>query len=76
MAKYYFPCGAIEKVEYVLKAIDKMYSSRENIRYLINFKGHGCLIMCGKGHLDEISDIVFIARPMPEIMKKKENEKL
>ena len=60
------PCGAIEEVDEVLQTIDKTYGTRDADKYIINLKGHGCIIM-GKT-IDDISGVKYFGREMPEKM--------
>lgn len=60
------PCGAIEEVEEVLNFIDREYKSRELTSYHINLFGHGSIIMGSTP--DELKDVNYIKRPMPETM--------
>lgn len=62
------PCGAIEEISEVLSLIDRDYKDRNLDSYIINLKGHGCLLMCSKKSLDKIKNIEFEARPLPEKM--------
>lgn len=60
------PCGAIEEVDEVVKAIKENYGSLNENRYVLNLKGHGCLLMGNT--VNDIENIRFHGRPMPEIM--------
>ena len=62
------PCGAVEEVDAVLTAIKHKYSVYDNDFYVINLKGHGCLIMANADTLDRMSTVEFYTRPLPEIM--------
>ena len=58
------PCGAIEEVDEVLAFIDKYYKSRELNQYKTNLIGHGSIIMGNS--IDDINNVTYIKRPMPE----------
>lgn len=54
------PCGAFEEVEEILKIVE----DRSKNFYIINLKGHGCIVMADS--VEKFSDIEFTARPLPE----------
>jgi hypothetical protein len=65
------PCGAIEEVEEICKAMDKINPDRE--LFAINLIGHGCSIMAKSigalMNLLEYKDSCFIQRSTPEKIK-------
>lgn len=56
------PCGALEEVEEIVKAV------RDNsVSYFaVNLKGHGSII--ASKHLDDLYDIPYITRNVPELI--------
>lgn len=62
------PCGAVEEVDTVLVAIERGYDTYDKDFYVINLKGHGCLIMANADTLDRMNMAEFYTRPLPEIM--------
>ena len=60
------PCGAIEEVEEVQKAIDKYYGSTALTSYKLNLKGHGSIVMGAS--LEDLKNIEYIGRRLPENM--------
>lgn len=56
------PCGAIEEVGEVFKTI----KNNSGDFYAVNLLGHGCLIMAGANRLNDMKQVEFIVRPMPE----------
>lgn len=60
------PCGGLEEVDEVIKAIDKEYGSRDKDLYTINLRGHGAIIMAST--VDQLKNYKLIKRPMPELV--------
>ena len=63
MTSMAIPCGAVEEADEILSCVDK------NADFItLNLKGHGCLIMAGANRLDDMFNVKFEVRPIPEIM--------
>ena len=62
MTSMAIPCGAIEEVDEILKIVDKNTDFTT-----INLKGHGCLILSSADKLDNMKNIDFVVRSIPEI---------
>lgn len=63
MTSMAIPCGAVEEADEILSCVDK------NADFItLNLKGHGCLIMAGANRLDDMFNVKFVVRPIPEIM--------
>lgn len=68
MTSMAIPCGAIEEVDETIKCIKQNYDTLNNNFYVINLKGHGCLIMANADTLDKMREVKFIVRTIPEIV--------
>ena len=68
MTSMAIPCGAIEEVDETIKCIKQNYNTLNNNFYVINLKGHGCLIMANADTLDKMREVKFIVRTIPEIV--------
>lgn len=68
MTSMAIPCGAVEEVDETLATLTKQYKTLEGTFYVLNLKGHGCLIMANSDKLDAMKDVEFYVRPMPEYM--------
>lgn len=68
MTSMAIPCGAIEEVDETIKCIKQNYNTLNNNFYVINLKGHGCLIMANTDTLDKMREVKFIVRTIPEIV--------
>jgi len=68
MTSMAIPCGAVEEVDETLATLAKQYKTLEGTFYVLNLKGHGCLIMANSDKLDVMKDVEFYVRPMPEYM--------
>lgn len=68
MTSMAIPCGAIEEVDETIKCIKQNYNTLNNNFYVINLKGHGCLIMANANTLDKMREVKFIIRTIPEIV--------
>jgi len=68
MTDYPIPCGAIEEVKEVIKAMKGDYKAT---RLAVNLRGHGCLVggYTMDYFLDPVYGFKFFARPMPEPYK-------
>lgn len=58
------PCGDLREVDQIKEAIKKNPNGRVRDGYMINLRGHGCLIMAK--NLDFFSKVRLIPRPFPE----------
>lgn len=63
ITKKAIPCGAIEEVEEILKCVNK-----DDDFVVLNLRGHGCLILSSAERLDEMKNVEFIVRPLPELI--------
>ncbi len=61
------PCGAIEEVDEVMKAIVKHYGDTHGSVYRLNLKGHGSLLMAST--VEGLYNVHYIKRQMPEFME-------
>ena len=68
MTSMAIPCGAIEEVAETLKCIKQNYYTFENNFYIINLRGHGCLIMANADTLDKMREAKFVVRTIPEFI--------
>ena len=68
MTSMAIPCGAIEEVDETIKCIKQNYNTLNNNFYVINLKGHGCLIMANADTLDKMREVKFVVRTIPEIV--------
>ncbi len=56
------PCGSVEEVHEIVKLIP----NKDRTNFVVNLKGHGCLLLMDDEGLKIASDIAFEGRPFPE----------
>lgn len=61
------PCGALEEIDEVMKCVEERYGTDTDFA-VVNLKGHGCLIMAGRKRIDDMENVEFEVRPLPEVM--------
>lgn len=61
------PCGAIEEVDEVMKAIELHYGDTNQSVYRLNLKGHGSLLMAAT--VEGLYNVRYIKRQLPEPME-------
>lgn len=61
------PCGAMEEVDEVMRAIRKYYNDTTLPVYRLNLKGHGSLLMAST--VEGLKNMHYIKRQMPERME-------
>lgn len=65
------PCGALDEIDEVMKVIKKYYDNDLNKdEYIINLKGHGCLILAN--NLDLLQKNTYSTRHLPEYLKEEQ----
>lgn len=60
------PCGAVEEVDEVCKAILKYYNGFEENKYIINLIGHGSILLSKT--IEGLDGVEYYGRQMPEKM--------
>ena len=64
MTSHNIPCGFVEEFDDILNTLTRIGVSANTSHFVINLKGHGCIIACKK--LDYFDNIKLMARPFPE----------
>lgn len=64
MTSHNIPCGFVEEFDDIFATLAKVGVSTDTSHFIINLKGHGCIIACRD--LDYFDNIRLMARPFPE----------
>lgn len=62
------PCGGLQEIAEIMDVVHSYYGGCHSTYYAINLIGHGSIVMCND--VEQLKNIPFKRRPMPETHKK------